>query len=291
MKEFFIGVDGGATKSILVLEDENGATLGRRSGAAANIRISVEQSWQAILTTLYALLGEHNLCSDDIVLHAAMGLAGCELTAARQQFLSSPHPFKSLAVTSDAHIACLGAHAGADGVIIVIGTGVVGYQIDSDKVSKVSGWGFPHDDIGGGAWLGLEAVKHTVQTVDGRQRASALSAAILQHFNNDMTQLVTWANNANSSQFAELAPLVTTQAENGDNIAAQLLQQSADAVYEVYRALGGASLPVALIGGIAPFIQAKLPDALQKRLVNCQRTPDAGAVMLARSRGNNHGGQ
>ncbi len=43
---------------------------------------------------------------------------------------------------TDAHAACIGAHNGADGAIIIIGTGVVGYQTQNGEGVQVGGWGF-----------------------------------------------------------------------------------------------------------------------------------------------------
>ena len=47
-QHLFIGVDGGATKSIVRVEDETGRLLGKEIGGPANIRLSVDQSWQSI---------------------------------------------------------------------------------------------------------------------------------------------------------------------------------------------------------------------------------------------------
>ena len=81
-------------------------------------------------------------------------------------------------------------------------------RIQGDELVQVSGWGFPHGDEGGGAYLGLEAVRLTLQAYDGRVDYSPLLRAIMEKFNNDIWRLVSWACEAKSTQFDEIAPLV-----------------------------------------------------------------------------------
>ncbi|HEX2549057.1 MAG TPA: BadF/BadG/BcrA/BcrD ATPase family protein, partial [Gammaproteobacteria bacterium] len=151
-QDIFIGVDGGGTKSKIRIEDKDGNVLGQAVGGPANIRISVENAWRSIYSTIRDILAPLNITLEnpDYRFHACFGLAGCEVTDAYHAFLQESHPFQTLELISDAHAACVGAHLGQDGAIIIVGTGVVGYQALSDINSRVGGWGFPHDDEGGG---------------------------------------------------------------------------------------------------------------------------------------------
>lgn len=293
-QHFYIGVDGGATKSIVRIEDDKGKLLGRITGGPANISLSVDKAWQSINDALSSLLQSLSLSlQDGNSYHVGMGLAGCEVVTAYQSFINHTHSFTTLVVTSDSHIACLGAHNGKDGAIIIAGTGVVGFQIQKGQTAHVSGWGFPHDDEGGGAWLGLNAIGITLRFLDKRQPVSGLAKAIYSHFNEDMNELVSWANQANSTQFATLAPLVLKQAELQDESAISLLKQAALALDEVGLALfhhqienSKASavpaeiLPCALVGSIAPFLKPYLSSALKNRLVSCEKSPEEGAIIL-----------
>lgn len=290
MRNIIIGVDGGATKSTLRVEDEQGNLLGCIQGGPANIRVSVEETWHSIrsaLMTLLAPLGI-SLNNPNAHLHAGMGLAGCEVEVAYQAFIKTAHPFATLVVSSDAHVACLGAHLGQDGAIIVAGTGTVGYQIQNDQHQQVGGWGFPHDDEGGGAWLGLQATKQCLHYLDGRAPSSELVRAICQHFANDRKRLVNWANQANSAAFATLAPIVIQQSLAKDPDAIELLKQAAVFIECIGRALESAQiptsapLPCALIGGIAPFLEPFLGASLCARLRPCLESPEVGALLLVR---------
>lgn len=286
-KQLFIGVDGGATKCMVRVEDASGQLLGQATTGPANIRLSVTQAWQSILAALEQILTPQNISLTDSQydFFCGMGLAGCEIATAYEDFIKSPHPFRRLEVVSDAHTACLGAHQGKEGAIIIIGTGVVGFQIANQHVKKVSGWGFPQDDLGGGAWLGLEAVKLTLQSLDGRQSSSPLTRAIFARFNEDLPAFVHWSNHANSTAFATLAPYVVTHAQQQDGLAISLLQMAAAEIEKVSRALQSEQreLPMALLGGLASFVEPYLSASLRQHLHPPIATPDVGAVILIRN--------
>ena len=284
-QNFFIGVDGGATKCTIRLEDESGRLLGQAISGTANIRISVDETWQSINSALNQLLKPNGLNLEQHQFHVGMGLAGCEVAEAYKSFIDHNHQFHTLIVSSDAHTACLGAHKGGDGAIINIGTGTVGFAIHEGKIIKVSGWGFPHDDEGGGAWLGLQAVKMTLQSLDGRLPMYSLAKAIFGHFGDDQERLVSFANQANSSAFASLTPFVIRCAQSGDKQCASLLHEAAFAIDKLGQALFKScplNLPCVLIGGVAPFLEPYLGKDLHRRLSPCQASPDVGAVMLVK---------
>ncbi len=288
-KHFFIGVDGGATKCIVRMEDEAGHVIGQASHGSANIRFSVEQAWQSIHAAIVSILQKQNMRLEDphVQFHAGMGLAGCEVVSAYQAFLHHAHYsslFHTLKVISDAHIACVGAHGGRDGAIIIAGTGVVGWQIQAHQTTQVGGNGFPHDDDGGGAWLGLQAVKITFQWLDGRMPASMLATAIFDYFHGDQQHFIDWANQANSAAFAALAPIVIVAAKAGDVVAIHLLQQAADTMHRIHLALiaktkNKKSLPIALGGSIAPLLEPYLHPTLRTHLCAAQFAPEMGVIL------------
>lgn len=289
--QYFLGVDGGATKCNVRLEDEAGHVIGCAVSGPANIRLSAMAAWQSIFTALEKIshASTITLNRESCQIHAGIGIAGCEIAEAYAAFVQSPHPFTTLFVLHDALAACLGAHGGKDGALIIAGTGVVGYQMEAGRTAKVSGWGFPHDDAGSGAWLGLQAVAETLRVQDGRRPSSLLAKTVLAHFHQKIEALVEWANQANSTQFAVLAPLVVQAAAAGDQAALQLLQAAAREIEAVGAALlaqqknPAKPLPCAMVGGVAPFLQPYLQQTLRDRLVTAQLPPEAGAILFVRA--------
>jgi glucosamine kinase len=293
IQDIFIGIDGGGTKSKIRVEDSHHQLIGQAVNGAACLRISVDAAWQAIYTALDEILQPQQISLQDkkYRFHVGMGLSGCEVKEAYQEFMSRSHPFETLIVTSDAHTACLGAHHGSDGAIIIVGTGVVGYEIDGGKGSQVGGWGFPHDDEGGGAWLGLEAVRLTFQWLDKRVEKSPLVEDVFAFFGHDLDKFVTWANRANSTEFARLAPLVINHSQQEEIAALRILKKAAHAVDRIGHTLMKLHgphknpLPCSLLGGIAPFLEPLLSEDLREVLVPRQGDANTGAILMVRNRG------
>lgn len=290
-QDIFIGVDGGATKVQVRIEDSAGRLIGQGRGGPSNIRLSVSVTWASIFQAIEEALYSSGISIYDKTrysFHAGMGLAGCETKDAYQEFLKHPHPFKTLKVVSDAHTSCLGAHGGRDGAIIIAGTGVVGYQLENGKSTKVGGWGFPHDDIGSGAWLGLEVTRLTFQWIDHRIEKSPLLEEVFDFFNQDLDYFLGWANHANSTEYARLAPLIINFAQHNDHIAIQLLKTAAIGIDSIHATLlklqrnQSTPLPCSLFGGISPFLLPYLSESLRKRIVPQKADENKGALLMIR---------
>ena len=281
----YIGVDGGASKCLVRIEDSEGAVLGEVISGPASIKQSVTQSWQAIQQGIEAILSPLGiyLDSSDYQFHLGVGIAGTELKAQCKAFLATPHSFKKVVLASDAHVACLGAHAGADGAIIAIGTGVIGWQIENQQTTRVSGWGFPHDDQGGGAWLGFEAMRETLQYLDGRSKGSQLVEMIQHFFEKEHIDCIAFSNQANATDYASLAPIVLRAASEKDRLAIALLERAANAIEAVGNALASKAhqtLPLSLVGGLAESLRPFFSPRLMANVRPAQGNAAQGAVYL-----------
>ena len=95
-------------------------------------------------------------------MHIGLALAGAEQKSAWLEFMKLPHPFASLTLNTDAYGACLGAHNGQDGAIMIAGTGSCGILIKDGEQHIVGGREFPISDQGGGAVTGLRLIQHVL---------------------------------------------------------------------------------------------------------------------------------
>jgi len=186
---------------------------------------------------------------------------------------------------SDAEAACIGAHQHADGSIIIVGTGVIGFYRDQHEKFQVGGWGFPHGDEGGGAWLGLEATRLTLQWLDHRSEKTPLVEDIFAYFNHDFDTLVAWANVATSSDFAKLAPIVINHSQQSDIAAMRLLKKAGHAVDKIAQVIlkKHPETPCCLTGGIAPFIAPFIHEDYSARMVSRQLGASAGAILMLKA--------
>ncbi|MBN2689372.1 MAG: hypothetical protein JXR42_02040 [Gammaproteobacteria bacterium] len=288
-KNILIGVDGGGTKCKVRIETQAGELLGESRSGPGNICTSADEAWHNILDGVNSVLGPLGIKLDNpnYNFYIGCGLAGTEFPPAIEKFLSHPHPFgEKLLLKSDAYAACLGAHDGADGAIVIIGTGVIGMRVEGDDIIAVGGWGFPQDDEGGGAWLGLEAVRLAFRAYDGRQKYTPMLEAIWQKFDNDLNTFLSWMSNARPETFGQIAPIVIEYVEKEDRLALRLMKKAAKEIdlligtIEQRAGMGAKLLPYSLFGGVAPFVQPRLHPMIQNRLVERKFDATYGSILM-----------
>ncbi len=92
----------------------------------ATTRLGIEAAFASVMTAARAAMTEAGLVEGDAVIQAGIGLAGVGRLGALEALMAQPNPFVTMAFVSDGLAACLGAHLGADGAIVIAGTGSIG---------------------------------------------------------------------------------------------------------------------------------------------------------------------
>lgn len=279
----YLGVDAGGTSCKARLTDEKGTVLGVGTAGPANTRIGLDALHATLLevcrqATEAAGLGEADL--PDI--RVGMGIAGINRMGMKAKIQALAFPFRSLALSSDSMIANLGAHAGGDGAILILGTGSVGLIKRGEDSTSIGGYGFPISDEGSGAALGLSAIRHALRALDGRTRPTPLSQALTQRFDHAIPSVIAWMDGATPADYAGFAPLVLAHAETGDEIALSIVRDAALHVERFIETIfaRGATRCV-LMGGLAepmtPWLRARIVDRLVPPLGDALD----GALLLA----------
>lgn len=279
----FLGVDGGGTRCRARLCDGSGIVLGEGTAGPANIRLGLDDSMRAVLDATGQCLAEAKLTIDSRPIVACLALAGAtepvELAAVERY----RHPFRRTIVTTDAHAACIGAHRGEDGGVIIIGTGTVAWAILEGRHHRVGGWGFPVSDEGSGAWLGCEVVRRVLWAHDGRAPWTGLLHAVFGEFNSDPHGIVRWMSAARPREFAGLAPLVVQHALKDDPTGREQMQLAGGHIDALAERLGAIGVRRwALTGGLSSSMGPWLSPQTMGRLVPAAADALTGAVWLAR---------
>lgn len=280
----FLGIDGGGSRCRARVCNADGTLQGNGIAGPANTLLGVEQTFAAVTEACEKALLQAELEPGAISqLHAGLGLAGLHLQRERERVNAFPHPFASLIADTDAHIACLGAHGGRDGAILILGTGSSGCAIVDGKTHSVGGWGFDLADQGSGAALGRAAVRAALWAFEGVQPETPLSHAIMHQFNDSPEQAVLWAASAKPRDYANLAPLAFDHAAQGDALALKLINETAAGAASLVRALIDCGAPrVTLFGGLSAPLTPYFNDDIQKLLVAAEGDALQGAVLMAR---------
>jgi glucosamine kinase len=282
----YLGIDGGGTRCRARIEDENGRVLGAAISGPATTRIGFEKAWRSIMEATAAAAAQAELTGDDFArMKAGIGVAGLCRRGAEAALNKIAHPFASVIFISDGLAACLGAHRGADGAIVVAGTGSVGVGLIDGHEIRIAGYGFPVSDEGSGADIGLQVVRLALRAADRRSELTPLLSEVLGAFDYDPYQAVAWSEDARTKDYAAFAPIVMRHANQGDPVGRRIVERAADAIgdlLDLFLARGIHRL--SLVGGLADAITPWLTPDLRARL----RCPDAdaaaGALLVARGR-------
>ncbi|HET7123320.1 MAG TPA: BadF/BadG/BcrA/BcrD ATPase family protein [Bradyrhizobium sp.] len=287
LARFYIGVDGGGTSCRARIEDAQGRVLGQGAAGPATTRIGVDGSMQAVRTASVAAAIDAGLPPAALAdTSAGVGLAGIDRKGAREALLDLPHPFRNVVYASDANVACLGAHGGRDGGIVVLGTGSIGFARVKGRERRIGGYGFPISDEGSGAELGLQAVRLALRAHDGRAKSSPFLLEVMGRLGPDAVTLVAWAEQATATEYASLAPVALSYAEAGDPFAEEIVAEAARHVDVLIHSLVEFGAPrISLLGGLASRLVRWLsPDALPF-LSPPKGDAVTGALLLARREG------
>ncbi len=284
---YYLGVDAGGTHTRARISDDQGKVLGSGEAGPANSRIGLSLAIEAIEAASQAAIDSAGLGSADLpLIRAGIGISGLNRKGVLNGLREHPFPYESLAIASDAAIACLGAHLGQDGGIVIVGTGSVGFARVGDETIVVGGYGFPISDEGSGADLGLRAIRRSLWARDGRIAHTPMTQEIIDSFSGLAGEIVAWMDKATATDYAKFAPLVMDHANSGDPVAEPIVQEAALRIDRLIRVLLDRGAPTCcLMGGLAPRLHDWLAAGVRERLREPLADALHGAIHLAHLRG------
>ena len=282
----YLGVDGGGSRCRARLEDERGAVLGEGLSGPATTRLGVDKAWRSIMRACTAAAEHAALERADFArMHAGIALAGLGRRGAEAALNEIAHPFASVRFISDGLAACLGAHSGANGAIVVAGTGSIGVGLINGRELRFGGYGFPISDEGSGADIGLQVIRRALRAVDGRGETSPLLQEVLGAFDDDAYQAVAWSEQATATDYAAFGPMVLRHAMQGDPIGRRIVERAADAIGDLLDLFLRQGIDqLSLVGGLSDAIVPWLTPDLRARLKAPKGDAVAGALLVARRR-------
>lgn len=282
--KYFIGVDGGGSGTRVIVAGHDLVPLAFAEGAPSALGQGIEKAWRSILDTI-ALAFANGKIPAPMLSECAigLGLSGANNIIWKNEFYFRNPGFKKILIDTDGFTTLLGAHLGAPGVIVAVGTGSVGMVLKpTGERENVSGWGFPSGDEASGAWLGLAACALTQKAIDGRRSHTPLTQAV-QHFcGKTPDAFLAWLGNAQQNAFAKLAPLVFETATT-DKEALLLLQNAGREIAQMVNTLDPkAELPLSICGRLGEALIPYLPLELKSRNQKAKGDSTLGALQLVK---------
>lgn len=282
----FIGIDGGGTKCRASIMTADLQVLGTGVGGPANPFQGVQQAKDSIRTATELALIDAGLPPSVMgELIAGAGLAGVNVPSLYDVMSVWEHPFKEMHLTTDLHIACLGAHNQDQGAVMICGTGSCGYSFVNGQSLFIGGHGFPIGDKGSGAWMGLQAIQAILLASDDLGPKTSLTESIGDFLQASGLMVVDRMFGAKQDDYAKFAIFVVDAADAGDAIATSIAKEGAAYMSAVSRKLW-ATQPgrMAIIGGLAPRLIPWMEQDMANNLSPALFQPEFGAVYYAKQR-------
>jgi glucosamine kinase len=298
---FYLGIDGGGTKTRCALGDDTKTLATAIAGGSNVIRVGEALAREALHSAILEACAAAKIAPNQIqsICVGAAGAARPEVASRVQSIIAELTP-ASIEVVGDMVIALEGAFGNGPGVIAIAGTGSIVYGRDSTgRSARAGGWGFAISDEGSGHWIGQHAVSAILRARDAGQDTS-LSSLVLQTWNlPDLGALVAAANSQPPPDFPRLFPVVLKAAAEGDPVARSLLadagSQLAGLTANVVNRLmpNSPHAPVAMTGSVfrqSTEVRQVFYNCLHARFPGLEMRnelvePVDGALALARRRG------
>jgi len=239
---FLLGVDGGGTRTVALIADEQGRLVGRGETDGSSYKsVGIEKSRRELEQAVDKALQkveQHITRFSDV----CFGMAGCDTRRDFETYKKIIQKSKvalfikktKLLICNDTHIALA---AGTDkdyGIVIVAGTGSNCYgRNPQGEESSCGGMDWLLSDEGSAFDLGVKALKAVLWEYDGRGEATLLTPIILKNLGKkDILELVDWVYQPpfEKKRLASLALSVDVAFSQKDKVANKIVSESAESL-------------------------------------------------------------
>jgi glucosamine kinase len=257
---FFLGIDGGGTRTRVALADGTGRECARAEGPPTLIDPADPNATIGVIVDLCREVAAKG-GADLPVAGLWAGIAGAGTEGTRgvvEKALQEEGLASYTSVGADAEATFHDAFPSGPGILLISGTGSIALArgADGSRV-RVGGWGEHLGDEGSGYRIGMAALQAFARGEDGRGVPTKLRDPILDALGvTDPAELIKWTATARKADVASLVPLICEVAEAGDQAATAVIENAVDELVEHVRTLvqrlepWPATPEVALAGGV-----------------------------------------
>lgn len=300
----FLAIDGGNSKTEVLLGDTSGAVLGFARGAGSNHQTAGLDIAMSCLDDLVRTVREQaGLGAEARPVLVAAYLAGADFPVEYEllnEAISTADWADKSIVDNDTFALLRAGTESPNAVAVVCGAGTnCVARAEDGRTVRFPSLGNLTGDWGGGQHLGSLTLWHAARAEDGRAEPTALVDAVTQHFNYRTVANVSAAIHLGQlphDRIAELTPLLFNVATTGDPTARSLIIQQGEeiatmAIAALHR-LGLLTTPVTVVlgGGVVrsrdPILFGALTERLTAAAPHAEITlvtapPVLGAALLA----------
>lgn len=253
-KTYYIGIDGGGTKTKFDLFDSD-------KNSIASITMPTIHPAQASFKEAVSVLTDAkekllaNINDSDYVLKVGAGLGGYGINADYRKKLEDEFStvFDEVKLYSDAYAAMLGALAGEDGILMIAGTGSIALAKVGDETFRCGGFGYRYGDEGSAYSIGKALISRALKEADGRLDKSIISDLVADYFDGIGFNIIA-TSDFSRDKIAGLAASASKYVENSESVRDIFLAAAKEISLHI-RAIGknfesGKRIKLSYIGGV-----------------------------------------
>ena len=292
---YYLGIDGGGTKTELALSDPEGKVVSRlfMDGCNPNT-VGIERMKRIIEDGIIQACKDVPLSS--VVVYA--GIAGCasEIYADEIKTMLEKMSFAAFDVGSDNNNIVAAGLGNNEGITMILGTGICSYVVKKEETKRIAGWGYLFDNGGSAFHIGRDAINAYFSAYDGTGEETTLVQRIKQTFGYSNEELLKYLYSGGNKLVSSYAMYVFEEAEKGDKVSVSILKKHiAEIARLIHASLSHFSdydkkIPVILGGGLTnqalllPYLLDELGDDIKSCSIQVLDVPPVnGALELAKA--------
>jgi len=288
---YYLGIDGGGTKTEALLSDAVGNILRIIKAAGSNPNfVGKDSALKTIIELLSSILREIDL---NEISQAVLCIPGIR-DYKEELFEMIDFDRKRIHVEGDDLNTFYGALCKEYGAVVLTGTGSFVLGIDkTGKKKVVGGWGPLIGDLGSGYWMGVSALKAVTKYFDGLGRKTVLADKIKKFYGIEDISLLRRV--VNHSDISLLTPLILEAVSEKDKISLSIVKKAAKDLAKMAKRvilelkLDEEEYDLAIAGGISnfgkilwePFTREIRSRYRKINITKPQFTPSVGSILIA----------
>ncbi|MBQ1257670.1 MAG: hypothetical protein IIX93_10415 [Clostridia bacterium] len=257
MSTYYIGADGGGTRTTAVLMSESGEIRKVVRGKGLNYHaIGMEKAQMHLKELVDELTAGLEDASE---VRIGVGMSALDDLPTEKQlsdFSGSIFEKENLFLHSDAYMALMAATLGESGALVICGTGSMAVYADETlRQTPAGGWGYLLGDYGSSYQLAIDGIKAAIRAFEKTGENTRLTDAMMKRFSlSAPRQLIDYVYSPSTvpSDIAKFAIDVLNAAYEGDSVAMALVKEHFDILSKIVDSLTKHNLPdtVWLFGGV-----------------------------------------
>ena len=253
-KKYYLGVDGGGSKTTAVVHDEKGNFVCKATGESINYySVGIENARQAMADIISRLAQKNFEC-------AVIGMSALNDKASEEEterFCGGIIESNKIMMDSDLFVALEAMNCDGECAFVISGTGSMAVcRNESGEISHAGGFGYIIGDEGSGYSIAMSAIRTAIRAAENIVSATLLTEKCLAYFSAETVYDlidIFYEKTVSRKDVAAFAKDVFLCAESGDITAHEILRSEAKLLSQTVLSLikdKKSSIPVGLWGGI-----------------------------------------